>query len=97
MPPNPPDSPPVVAPRPDREPLDASDLPPMPFPEIIALYARDIDRTLIRENLRLTPDERARKFLDFAQTVDAMRGLALPSDQRERILAVLDARRDDPV
>ena len=95
MPQNPPDL--SVALLPDREPLDTSDLPPLAFPEIIALYARDIDRTLIRETLRLTPDERARKFMDFAQTADAMRGLALPADQRESILAALDARRDDPV
>ena len=86
-----------VAPFPDREPLDASDLPPLAFPEIIALYARDVDRTLIREALRLTPDERARKFMDFAEATGAMRGLALPADQRVRILAALDARRDDPV
>ena len=95
MSPDPPEPP--FALRPEREPLDTSDLPPMPFPEIIALYACEIDRTLIRETLRLTPDERARKFMDFAQAADAMRGLALPADQRESILAALDARRDDPV
>lgn len=38
--------------------------PPLAFPEIIALYERDVDRTLIRENLRLTPDERARQLME---------------------------------
>lgn len=93
--PNPPDR--SIAPRPDREPLDINDLPPLLFPEIIALYARDIDRTLVRETLRLTPDERARKFMDFAESANAMRGLALPADQRVRLIAALDARRDDPL
>ncbi|TGK43441.1 hypothetical protein [Leptospira andrefontaineae] len=30
--------------------------------EIINLYKKDIDRTLIRENLKLTPTERIRKL-----------------------------------
>ena len=30
--------------------------------EIIEIYKRDVDRTLIRENLKLTPDERLRRM-----------------------------------
>lgn len=33
-----------------------------PSPAIEA-YKRDVDRTLLRENLRLTPDERVRKMI----------------------------------
>lgn len=32
---------------------------------IIELYKRDVDRTLLRENLRLTPDERLRKLQEL--------------------------------
>ena len=32
------------------------------FHEIIERYKADIDRTLIRENLKLTPEERIRKM-----------------------------------
>ena len=30
--------------------------------EVIEIYKRDVDRTLIRENLRLTPDERLKRM-----------------------------------
>ena len=43
-------------------------------PEIIALYMRDIDRTLIRENLRLTPGERLRKLEAMVSAAEALRG-----------------------
>lgn len=32
---------------------------------VIERYKRDIDRTLLRENLRLTPEQRLRKLVDF--------------------------------
>lgn len=71
--------------------------PPLPLahPEILALYARDVDRTLLRETLRLTPDQRAQKFMSFAKCADAMRGLAIPADRRAEIIAKIDARRDE--
>ena len=43
-------------------------------PEIIALYMRDIDRTLIRENLKLTPGERLRKLEAMVGSAEALRG-----------------------
>lgn len=30
---------------------------------VIEFYKKDVDRTLLRENLKLTPDERARKLM----------------------------------
>jgi hypothetical protein len=41
---------------------------------VIEAYKRDVDRTLIRENLKLSPDERVRKMisaLSFAEHVRA--------------------------
>jgi hypothetical protein len=35
------------------------------FEEIIQIYLKDVDRTLIRENLRLTPEKRLQKLKDF--------------------------------
>jgi hypothetical protein len=32
---------------------------------IIEAYKRDVDRTLLRENLKLTPDQRLAKLQDF--------------------------------
>jgi hypothetical protein len=34
---------------------------------VIEAYKKDIDRTLLRENLKLTVDERFRKFESFAR------------------------------
>jgi hypothetical protein len=41
------------------EALNRADLPPDP---VIEVYKRDVDRTLLRENLKLTVDERFRKL-----------------------------------
>ena len=69
--------------------------PPLAHPAIIALYAKDVDRTLLRETLRLTPAQRAQKFMAFAECAGAMRGLALPADRRAAIIARIDARREE--
>jgi len=49
-----------VAPRPDRDP-------------VVEAYKKDIDRTLIRENLKLTVEERFRKAMALARFADEMR------------------------
>lgn len=54
--------PPPDAPR-ERSSLD----------DVIALYKRDVDRTLLRENLRLTPEERIRKLVRFLALSQAVR------------------------
>jgi hypothetical protein len=43
---------------------------------VIEAYKTDIDRTLIRENLKLTPDQRLRRLQDFMESVEAIRGAA---------------------
>ena len=40
---------------------------------VIEAYKKDVDRTLLRENLKLTFDERMRKFLDFQKFVVELR------------------------
>jgi hypothetical protein len=49
----------------DEEPLE-------PDP-VIEAYKKDIDRTLIRENLKLTVEERFRKMMAFARFAHEVR------------------------
>ena len=47
----------------EREPLPPADL----FDPVIEAYKQDVDRTLLRENLKLTTEQRSQKLLDFAR------------------------------
>lgn len=49
------------------------DLPPDP---VIEAYKKDVDRTLLRENLRLTPQQRIEKLLSFMRSIDRLREAA---------------------
>jgi len=40
---------------------------------VIEAYKKDGDRTLIRENLKLTPDERLRKLQSFMEGLEELR------------------------
>jgi hypothetical protein len=40
--------------------------------EIIELYMRDVDRTLLRENLNLTPTERIEKLMAMQRFVEEL-------------------------
>lgn len=60
----------------DANPLDV----PLAFPEIVALYERDVDRTLLRENLKLTPAQRLAK-LESAHRSLAILRTARPKGQ----------------
>ncbi len=44
--------------------------------EIIELYLRDVDRTLLRENLKLTPTERIEKMIAVHRFVEELREAA---------------------
>jgi hypothetical protein len=44
----------------------------MPDP-VIEAYKKDIDRTLLRENLKLTPAERLHKLMSFLTSVETLR------------------------
>jgi hypothetical protein len=58
-----------MAPGDSRFDVDVS-LDPDP---VIDAYKRDVDRTLIRENLKLTPDARLRKLQAFINTLAELR------------------------
>ena len=49
-----------------------------PTPAIEA-YKRDVDRTLIRENLKLTTDERVRKMISALRFAEAVRHSRKPT------------------
>ena len=40
---------------------------------VIETFKRDVDRTLLRENLKLTPTERVLKLIDFVQFLTEVR------------------------
>jgi len=51
-------------PEPSR--CGVSDLaPPDVHDPVVEVFKRDVDQTLLAENLKLTPAQRAEKFLDF--------------------------------
>ena len=41
--------------------------------EVIDLYKRDVDRTLLREALSMTPDQRVRKLIELVRFCDELR------------------------
>ncbi len=41
---------------------------------IIEIYKKDVDRTLLRENLKLTPSQRVEKFGEFLRQQAEIRG-----------------------
>lgn len=52
--------------------MDAPD-PPGRRDPVVEVFKKDIDRTLLRENLRLTPEERLRKLHAAVQSIAALR------------------------
>lgn len=59
-----------------NEPMgERSDLPhgSLELDPVIEAYKRDVDRTLIRENLRLTTDERLKKMIAVLRFVEEVR------------------------
>ena len=49
----------------DLTPLEQADF----FDPVIAAYKKDVDRTLLRENLELTPQQRSERFLEVIKSV----------------------------
>ncbi|MGH2583585.1 MAG: hypothetical protein ACRDJE_01580 [Dehalococcoidia bacterium] len=54
----------------DREAFFRQPIEPDP---VIEAYKKDIDRTLIRENLKLTPEERLRKLMELQRFAEELR------------------------
>lgn len=46
------------------------------FEDIIQIYLRDVDRTLIRENLALTPAQRLQKLEEFVEFLESAKKAA---------------------
>ncbi|MBA3641932.1 MAG: hypothetical protein M3541_14520 [Acidobacteriota bacterium] len=44
-----------------------------PADPVVAAYLKDVDRSLLRSNLRLSPEERIRKLQDFVRTLAVLR------------------------
>jgi hypothetical protein len=54
--------------------LSAAELaPPDYYDPVIEAYKKDVDRTLLRENLKLTVEERFQKFQSFALFANELR------------------------
>ena len=53
--------------------------------DIIELYKKDVDRTLLRENLELSVDQRVRKMISALRVADAVRQSRRVPDSRRRI------------
>jgi len=43
---------------------------------VIEAYKKDVDRTLLRENLKLTPQQRLEKLVAFMRALEQLRGAA---------------------
>jgi hypothetical protein len=55
-----------------RDTLPPADL----YDPVIEAYKKDVDRTLLRENLKLTVEQRLRKFASFSEYAQKLRGAA---------------------
>jgi len=49
------------------------------YDPVIRVYMRDVDRTLLRENLKLTPAQRLEKFVHFASFTGTLHKAGLKS------------------
>ena len=49
-------------------------LPPLVPDPVIEFYKKDVDRTLLRENLKLTVEERLTRMYEFMRSLDDFRG-----------------------
>lgn len=61
----------------DRDDVDTID-------PVIEFYKRGIDRTLIRENLRRTPEERVRALEDLQRSAEELRKAGEKLRQRQK-------------
>ena len=54
------------------------------FEEIIQIYLRDVDRTLIRENLALTPGQRLQKLEEFVEFLESAKKSRRSTSETDR-------------
>jgi hypothetical protein len=46
------------------------------FDPVIEAYKKDVDRTILRENLKLSPQQRSEKFVSFMKGIYQLREIA---------------------
>lgn len=46
---------------------------PLPPDPVTEYYKKDVDRTLLREHLKLTPQQRLERLVAFMRSLDALR------------------------
>lgn len=57
-------------------------LPPLAPDPVIEAYKKDVDRTLLRENLKLSVEERLQRMYEFMREMDEFRGAVRRSPGR---------------
>lgn len=60
-----------------------SDPPPLPPDPVIEAYKKDVDRTLLRENLRRTPDERVRALMALQRFAEELQRAGAAARRRD--------------
>ncbi len=55
---------------------DAEAFDPLAFDPVIEAYKKHVDRTILRENLKLSPQQRSEKFMSFMRSVWQLREAA---------------------
>jgi hypothetical protein len=60
---------------------------------VVEAYKRDVDRTLLRENLKLSPEQRLLKLQDFVRFLSEVRAAGRPKDLEA--IAELEALREE--
>jgi len=53
--------------------MPREELPPITRDPVIEAYKKDVDRTLLRENLKLTPTERLEKLMELQRFAEELR------------------------
>ena len=56
----------------------------LPKDPVIEFYKRNVDRTLIRENLKLTVEQRLQNLMDMQRLADEMRRAGRAARERAR-------------
>ncbi len=54
------------------------------FDPVLEAYKKDVDRTLLRQNLKLTVEQRIRKAIGFHQSIMAWRGTGSSVRRKEK-------------
>jgi hypothetical protein len=59
--------------------MERGDGPVLAPDPVIEFYKKDVDRTLLREHLKLTPQQRLEKLVTFMRSLEALRAGRRPS------------------